>query len=122
MEAQCSRPVNFCPTRSLYPFFTSRATPQLRQKAAIRITRSRYRGARRCTIIGIGYSAFVESVFGFQRRNILDMRNAVRLLVASAVVLLPGASIAGGKYDGNWITNMSCEAHGETQSVGFRVR
>jgi hypothetical protein len=44
------------------------------------------------------------------------MRNAARLLVVSAVVLLPGASIAGGKYDRNWVTNLACEAHGETEA------
>jgi hypothetical protein len=29
-------------------------------------------------------------------------------------MLLPGASIAGGKFDGNWTTHLVCEAHGET--------
>jgi hypothetical protein len=42
------------------------------------------------------------------------MRKAVRLAVLCALALLPGASIAGGRYDGNWITHLACEAHGET--------
>jgi hypothetical protein len=29
-------------------------------------------------------------------------------------MFLPGASIAGPKYDGNWITHLACEAHGQT--------
>jgi len=44
----------------------------------------------------------------------MEMRSAVRLMVVGAVALLPGASVAGGRYDGNWITHLACEAHGET--------
>jgi hypothetical protein len=39
-----------------------------------------------------------------------------RVLLVSVLLLLPGASFAGGKYDGNWTTNLACEAHGETQA------
>jgi len=42
------------------------------------------------------------------------MRNMVRIAAVGAVALLPGASIAGNKFDGNWITHLSCEAHGQT--------
>ena len=42
------------------------------------------------------------------------MRHTLRTILAGALVLLPGASIAGGRYDGNWITHLACEAHGET--------
>ncbi len=44
----------------------------------------------------------------------MEMRKAVRLVVVCALMLLPGASIAGGRYDGNWITHLACEAHGQT--------
>ena len=42
------------------------------------------------------------------------MQNAVRLVVVYALVFLPGASIAGERYDGNWLTHLACEAHGQT--------
>jgi hypothetical protein len=44
----------------------------------------------------------------------MKMRNASRILLICAVTLLPGALVAGGKYDGNWITHLACEAHGQT--------
>jgi hypothetical protein len=44
----------------------------------------------------------------------METRKAVRLAVVGALILLPGASIAGGKFDGNWVTHLACEAHGET--------
>lgn len=44
----------------------------------------------------------------------MEMRRAVRFAVACALILLPGASVAGGRYDGNWVTHLACEAHGET--------
>ena len=42
------------------------------------------------------------------------MRKGVRILAVCTSILLPGASIAGGRYDGNWVTHLACEAHGET--------
>jgi hypothetical protein len=44
----------------------------------------------------------------------MEMRKAVRLAVIGALALYPGASVAGGRYDGNYITKLACEAHGET--------
>ena len=44
----------------------------------------------------------------------MEMRKAVRLAAVCALVLLPGALVAGGRYDGNWVTHLACEAHGET--------
>jgi hypothetical protein len=49
----------------------------------------------------------------------MGMRSAVRLAVVCAVLLLPGAAIAGGRYDGDWVTHMACEAHGETPAYKF---
>jgi hypothetical protein len=34
-------------------------------------------------------------------------------------LLLPGASVAGGRYDGDWVTHLACEAHGETPAYKF---
>jgi hypothetical protein len=42
------------------------------------------------------------------------MREAVRLAVISALALCPVASVAGGRYDGDYTTKLACEAHGET--------
>jgi hypothetical protein len=44
----------------------------------------------------------------------MEMRKAIRITVIGALALLPGASLAGGRYDGSWITHLACEAHGET--------
>jgi hypothetical protein len=44
----------------------------------------------------------------------MEMRNAVRLVVVYALVLLPVSSFAGERYDGNWLTHLACEAHGQT--------
>jgi len=44
----------------------------------------------------------------------MEIQKVVRAAVVSALVLLPAASIAGGKYDGNWVTHLACEAHGQT--------
>jgi hypothetical protein len=44
----------------------------------------------------------------------MQIRKTVRFAVVCSVLLLPGASIAGGKFDGNWTTHLACEAHGET--------
>jgi hypothetical protein len=46
----------------------------------------------------------------------MEMRVPARLLAVIALMLLPDASIAGGKYDGNWTTYLSCEAHGQTEA------
>jgi hypothetical protein len=50
----------------------------------------------------------------------MQMRKAVRLVVVCALMLLPGASIAGGKFDGNWTTSLSCDAHGETEAYKWQ--
>jgi hypothetical protein len=43
----------------------------------------------------------------------------MRLAVVCALLILPGASIAGGRYDGDWVTHLACEAHGETPAYKF---
>jgi hypothetical protein len=49
----------------------------------------------------------------------MGMRSAMRLAVVCALLLLPGTSIAGGRYDGDWVTHLACEAHGETPAYKF---
>jgi hypothetical protein len=44
----------------------------------------------------------------------MDMRKAIRLTAIGTVMLFPLASVAGGRYDGSYITHLACEAHGET--------
>ncbi len=42
------------------------------------------------------------------------MRKMLRILVVSALVLLPASSFAGEKYDGKWLTTLTCPAKGNT--------
>jgi hypothetical protein len=44
----------------------------------------------------------------------MDIRKAVAIAALCALILLPGASAAGEKFDGNRTTHLACEAHGET--------
>jgi hypothetical protein len=44
----------------------------------------------------------------------MQFRTSFRIAAVSALLLLPGAAVAGGKYDGNWTTHLACDAHGET--------
>ncbi len=46
----------------------------------------------------------------------MKTRNVVRLVGVCALILAPAASVAGGRYDGNWTTNLSCEAHGQGEA------
>lgn len=48
------------------------------------------------------------------------MRKAVRLLIASALILLPGISIAADRYDGNWQTKLTCPPKGETEGYTWQ--
>jgi hypothetical protein len=44
----------------------------------------------------------------------MKILKAVPFITICALMLLPGATIAGPKYEGNWITHLACEGHGET--------
>lgn len=48
------------------------------------------------------------------------MRKAVRLLIAGALILLPGISIAADRYDGNWQTKLTCPPKGETEGYTWQ--
>jgi len=43
------------------------------------------------------------------------MLKMVRCLVICALVLLPGILLAGERFDGKWLTKMSCPAKGNTE-------
>jgi hypothetical protein len=42
------------------------------------------------------------------------MKKSIRLAMVGAAMLFPFASIAGGRFDGSYITHLACVAHGET--------
>ena len=43
------------------------------------------------------------------------MRKAFRLLAVSAMILMPGISIAADRFDGNWQTKLTCPPKGNTE-------
>ena len=45
----------------------------------------------------------------------METRKAVWLVVVCGLLLLPVASVAGGRFDGNWTTHLACEAHGQME-------
>ena len=49
------------------------------------------------------------------------MRKAVRLLVASSLVLFPGTLIAGERLDGAWMTTLTCPAKGNTEGYTWKI-
>ena len=49
------------------------------------------------------------------------MQKAVRLLLASALILLPGAMIAGERFDGNWQTKLACPPKGDTEGYTWLI-
>jgi len=48
------------------------------------------------------------------------MRRAILLLVACALMLLPGTSIAGERFDGNWHTKLTCPPKGNTEGYTWQ--
>jgi hypothetical protein len=44
----------------------------------------------------------------------MEMRKAVRLALIGVLALYPGASVAGGRFDGNYTTKLAGEAFGQT--------
>ena len=49
-----------------------------------------------------------------EHEDFMETREAIRAVVISALALLPGTTLAGSHFDGDWITHLACEAHGET--------
>lgn len=50
----------------------------------------------------------------------IHMQKAVRLLVVFILVLLPGALIAGERFDGNWQTKLTCPPKGNTEGYTWQ--
>ena len=48
------------------------------------------------------------------------MRKVVRILVVSALMFLPAVSFAGEKFDGNWLTTLTCPAKGNTEGYTWK--
>jgi len=44
----------------------------------------------------------------------VGLHRAVPLIALFSLALMPETSIAGGRYDGNYITHLACDAHEET--------
>jgi len=42
------------------------------------------------------------------------MRKTVRLLIFCALIMLPGISVAQERFDGNWVTKLTCPPKGNT--------
>ena len=48
------------------------------------------------------------------------MRKTVRLLMVCALVLLPGISVSQERFDGNWLTKLTCPAKGNTEGYTWQ--
>ena len=48
------------------------------------------------------------------------MRKAVRLLTICALIVLPGISVAVERFDGNWLTKLTCPAKGNTEGYTWQ--
>ncbi len=51
---------------------------------------------------------------GFRRPEEKLARKAVLLLLGSVLMLLAGVSVAGERFDGNWLTKLTCPPKGNT--------
>ena len=49
------------------------------------------------------------------------MWKAVRMFFVCALVLMPGLSIAGEQFDGNWLTTLTCPAKGNTEGYTWKI-
>jgi len=48
------------------------------------------------------------------------MRKTVQLMVGCALMLLSGISISGERFDGNWLTKLTCPAKGNTEGYTWQ--
>lgn len=51
----------------------------------------------------------------------IRMRKMTRLLTVSTLLLLPGILIAGERFDGNWLTTLTCPAKGNTEGYTWKI-
>lgn len=49
------------------------------------------------------------------------MRKTVRYFVVCALVLLPAVSFAGERFDGKWLTTLTCPAKGNTEGYTWKI-
>jgi len=49
------------------------------------------------------------------------MRKTVRFFVVCALVLLPAVSFAGERFDGKWLTTLTCPAKGSTEGYTWKI-
>ena len=49
------------------------------------------------------------------------MKKAIRFMAVCALLLLPGALIAGERFDGNWLTTLTCPAKGNTEGYTWKL-
>jgi hypothetical protein len=50
-----------------------------------------------------------------------EMKIAIRFWVVCALLLLPGVLIAGERFDGNWLTTLTCPAKGNTEGYTWKL-
>jgi hypothetical protein len=50
-----------------------------------------------------------------------EMKKAIRFMAVCALLLLPGALIAGERFDGNWLTTLTCPAKGNTEGYTWKL-
>jgi len=54
------------------------------------------------------------------RRSIAAARGPFPLLLVMALLLLPSVSIAAERFDGNWLTTLTCPAKGDTEGYTWK--
>jgi hypothetical protein len=50
-----------------------------------------------------------------------SMLKVLRILTVSALVLLPGILVAGEKFDGKWLTTLTCPPKGNTEGYTWKI-
>jgi len=48
------------------------------------------------------------------------MRKILRILAVSLLILLPASSFAGERFDGKWLTTLTCHAKGNTDGYTWK--
>jgi hypothetical protein len=48
------------------------------------------------------------------------MKKAVRILLVCALIILPATSFAGERFDGHWLTTLTCPAKGNTEGYTWK--
>ena|ERR1039458_751861 len=48
------------------------------------------------------------------------MRKTIRLFVVCALMLMPAVLVAGEKFDGSWLTTLTCPSKGDTEGYTWK--